>query len=160
GADGLWAGEPRQRGERRVGVGQARPTVSPNLESRSWVRPGGLDTLSSLADGMAPNDFPGQGDPVGWRTSSADRGLGGKEQTLFVHAAATLMDYLLEEAKGEGSDPDCARLTGVCLFDGMGPPARITLLRDVVHALSDPAVPTGPAQRGPAPGACSRCQND
>src|SRR5262245_15594031 len=97
--------------------------------------------LSGLDGRMDPCDGPGSGDPVVWRTSSGERVLAGKERTLFVHAAATLLDCLLEEARDE-SVAGCAWHTGVALFDGAEPQARIPLLGDVVQALTDPAVPT------------------
>jgi hypothetical protein len=76
-----------------------------------------------------------------WPTSGGERVLDGKERTLFVHAAAALLDYLLDEAREE-SEEECAWHTGVALFDRTEPQARIMLLRDVVQALTDPAVPT------------------
>src|SRR5262249_14355517 len=75
-----------------------------------------------------------------WPTSSGDRVLVGKERTLFVHAAATRLDYLLDEA-GEEADAGCAWHTGVAVFDALEPQDRIVLVRDVVLALTDPAVP-------------------
>ena len=77
-----------------------------------------------------------------WRTSCGDRVLDGKERSLFVHAAACLLDHLLEEAEASDPDLDLAWHTGVVLFDQLDASARIVLLRDVVQALTDLVVPT------------------
>src|SRR5262249_1972983 len=75
-------------------------------------------------------------------TSSGDRVLEGKERSLVVHAAACLLDHLLEEAGDADREEEFAWHTGVALFDRLGPEERIALLRDVVRALTDPAGPT------------------
>src|SRR5262245_33317569 len=72
-----------------------------------------------------------------WRTPSGDRVLGGKERSLFVHAAACLADQLWEDAGHPDSDSDAAP-TGVALFDRLDSLARVTLLWDVVQGLTDP----------------------
>lgn len=77
---------------------------------------------------------------VVWRTSSGDRVLHIQERNLFVRAAACLLDHLEEEI-GD-CDADIAWPTGVVPFDSLEPQARIVLLRDIVQALTDPAVPT------------------
>lgn len=68
-----------------------------------------------------------------WRTACGDRVLIGKERSFFVHAAARLLDYLLEDEDDE--------ITGVAQFDRLEPNSRIVLLRDVVQALTDAAIP-------------------
>ena len=68
-----------------------------------------------------------------WRTVCGDRVLVGKERSLFVHAAASLLDYLLDDEDDE--------ITGVPQFDRLEPNTRIVLLRDVVQALTDPTMP-------------------
>jgi hypothetical protein len=77
-----------------------------------------------------------------WRTAKGERVLGDKERTLFVHAAAALLGHLLDEAREDDPDEGSTWHTGVALFDRTEPQARIVLLRDVVQALTDPAVPT------------------
>jgi hypothetical protein len=81
------------------------------------------------------------GGRVVWRTSAGERVLDGTERTLFVHAAAALLGYLLDEAREDDPDEVSTWHTGVALFDYTEPQARIVLLRDVVQALTDPTVP-------------------
>lgn len=68
-----------------------------------------------------------------WHTVCGDRVLVGKERSLFVHGAAGLLDFLLEDTDDE--------MTGVGQFDRLEPNVRVVLLRDVVQALTDPTVP-------------------
>jgi hypothetical protein len=78
-----------------------------------------------------------------WRTPCGDRVLAGKERALFVHGAARLLDRLPLLDERDDRNPDHVRpiLTGVACFDRLEVQAQVSLIRDIVQALTDARLP-------------------
>jgi hypothetical protein len=76
-----------------------------------------------------------------WHTQSGDRVLVAKEKSLFVHATACFLDYLLDQAEASDTAPEEICPTGVDLFDRMDAANRVCLLGEITRALIDPAEP-------------------
>jgi hypothetical protein len=74
-----------------------------------------------------------------WNTPAGERVLAGRERSLFIQAAASLVEHILAD---QDEDPVASVIaeTEVGLFHRLEPSVRVVLLATVVRALVDPDV--------------------